>query len=191
MAGEGLARRAAPLRRPQGRRLQGASPPQSRRQFGRIDILVNNAGVAGGAPVEELTEEVWDANLDINLKGTFLMCQAVIPTMKRQRSGRILNAASFAAIIPSSAAPPMRRARPASIASPACWPANSAPWNVTVNCYSPGMIPTEMNRFAERRPSGKEPLLDTLTLRRWGDPRTSPTSSASSPPTSRATSPAP
>src|SRR6185437_14599597 len=41
-------------------------------QFGRIDILVNNAGVAGGAPVEELAEEVWDLNQDINLKGVFL-----------------------------------------------------------------------------------------------------------------------
>ena len=68
--------------------------------YGRIDILVNNAGVAGGARVEDLSEETWDLNMDINLKGTFLMCQAVIPVMKRQRSGRILNAASFAAIIP-------------------------------------------------------------------------------------------
>ena len=65
--------------------------------FGRIDILVNNAGVAGGARVEQLSEEAWDLNMDVNLKGTFLMCQAVIPVMKRQRSGRILNAASFAA----------------------------------------------------------------------------------------------
>jgi len=70
-------------------------------QFGRIDILVNNAGVAGGARVETLSEETWDANHDINLKGTFLMCQAVIPAMKKQNAGRIMNASSFAAIIPS------------------------------------------------------------------------------------------
>ena len=67
---------------------------------GRIDILVNNAGVAPGAPVEELSEETWDLNLDVNLKGTFLMCRAVAPVMKRQRGGRIINAASFAAILP-------------------------------------------------------------------------------------------
>lgn len=69
--------------------------------YGHIDILVNNAGVAGGAPVDILSEEVWDLNLDINLKGTFLMCKAVAPVMKQQRSGRIMNAASFAAIVPS------------------------------------------------------------------------------------------
>jgi NADP-dependent 3-hydroxy acid dehydrogenase YdfG len=68
--------------------------------FGRVDILVNNAGVAGGAPVAELSEETWDLNQDVNLKGTFLMCRAVIPVMKRQRWGRIINASSFAAIIP-------------------------------------------------------------------------------------------
>jgi 3-oxoacyl-[acyl-carrier protein] reductase len=67
---------------------------------GRIDILVNNAGVAPGGPVEELSEEVWDLNQDVNLKGTFLMCRAVAPIMKRQRAGRIINAASFAAIVP-------------------------------------------------------------------------------------------
>jgi 3-oxoacyl-[acyl-carrier protein] reductase len=42
------------------------------------------------------------------------------------------------------------------------------PWNVTVNCYAPGMIPTEMNRFAEAPAAHQQRLLDTLTLRRWG-----------------------
>ena len=68
--------------------------------YGRIDILVNNAGVASGGPIEALSEEIWDLNQDVNLKGTFLTCRAVIPIMKRQRAGRILNAASFAAIVP-------------------------------------------------------------------------------------------
>jgi 3-oxoacyl-[acyl-carrier protein] reductase len=84
--------------------------------YGRIDILVNNAGVASGAKVEDLAEEVWDNNFDTNIKGVMLMCQAVIPTMKRQKSGRIINAASFAAIIPSIGGAAYAASSPASSA---------------------------------------------------------------------------
>ena len=94
--------------------------------YGRIDILVNNAGVARGGLVEVLDEQVWDLNQEVNLKGTFLMCQAVIPVMKRQESGRIINAASFAAIIPTiggAAYPPPPK--PRSPRSPECWQVSS------------------------------------------------------------------
>jgi 3-oxoacyl-[acyl-carrier protein] reductase len=138
--------------------------------FGRIDILVNNAGVAGGARVEALSEEAWDLNLDINLKGTFLMCQAVIPTMMRQRSGRILNAASFAAIIPSIGGAAYAASKAGVEGFTRVLAGELGAYGVTVNCYAPGMIPTEMNHFAERNPVEQERLLDTLTLRRWGEP---------------------
>ncbi|WP_421761310.1 SDR family NAD(P)-dependent oxidoreductase [Devosia sp.] len=141
------------------------------RAFGRIDILVNNAGVAGGARVEELSEEVWDLNMDINLKGTFLMCQAVIPTMKRQQSGRILNASSFAAIIPSIGGAAYAASKSGVEAFTRVLAGELGPFDITVNCYAPGMIPTGMNRFAERNDVDKGRLLDTLTLRRWGSPK--------------------
>ena len=70
-------------------------------KYGQIDILVNNAGVALSGAVHALPEADWSSNIDTNLTGIFLMCKAVAPVMKRQRSGRILNAASFAAIVPS------------------------------------------------------------------------------------------
>src|SRR5258708_22322621 len=73
--------------------------------FGRIDILVNNAGVLSPGYVEECSEEAWDLSQDVNLKGVFLMCKAVAPIMKRQGGGRIINAASFAARIPSAGSP--------------------------------------------------------------------------------------
>ena len=64
------------------------------RDFGRIDILVNNAGVASGTSVEALPEEVWDDNVDTNLKGVMLMSQAVL-AMKRA-PGPHISASSFA-----------------------------------------------------------------------------------------------
>lgn len=136
--------------------------------FGRIDILVNNAGVASGGPVETLDEEVWDLNFDVNLKGTMLMCQAVIPVMKRQKSGRIINASSFAAIVPSIGGAAYAASKAGVESFTRVLAGELGPFEITVNAYAPGMIPTLMNRFADRSPEDKERLLDTLTLRRWG-----------------------
>lgn len=139
-------------------------------QYGRVDILVNDAGVASGDRVTELAEEVWDDNFDTNAKGTFLMCQAVAPIMKRQKSGRILNAASYAAITPSIGGAAYAGSKYAVVGLTRVLAGELGPYDVTVNCYSPGMVPTLMNRFAEAPEERKQQLLDTLTLRRWGTP---------------------
>jgi NAD(P)-dependent dehydrogenase (short-subunit alcohol dehydrogenase family) len=69
------------------------------KQFGSVDILVNNAGIEGRpCLLRDLPEEQWDRVLGVNLKGVFLCCQAVIPQMAKQGSGRIVNIASTAAI---------------------------------------------------------------------------------------------
>ncbi|TVY07578.1 SDR family NAD(P)-dependent oxidoreductase [Paenibacillus cremeus] len=137
-------------------------------RHGRIDILVNNAGVLGGGMVDTLPEQVWDLNMDVNLKGTFLMCKAVMPIMKKQRSGRIINAASFAAIVPSIGSAAYASSKAGVEQFTRVLAGELGPWNVTVNCYAPGMIPTDMNHFAEQPPERQQRLLDTLTLRRWG-----------------------
>ncbi len=64
-------------------------------EFGRIDILVNNAGIARPAPVVDMSDEAWDLVIDVNLKGTFYCCRAALPTMIKQKSGRIINISSF------------------------------------------------------------------------------------------------
>jgi 3-oxoacyl-[acyl-carrier protein] reductase len=136
--------------------------------FGRIDILVNNAGVSSGGPVEQLPEEQWDLNMDVNLKGTFLMSKAVIPYMKEQGWGRILNAASFAAIIPRIDTAAYAASKAGVEQFTRVLAGELGPWGITVNCYAPGMIPTGMNGFDTLPESRKKLLLDTLTIRRWG-----------------------
>lgn len=138
-------------------------------EFGRIDILVNNAGVAGGGPIDELPEEIWDANLEINLKGMFLMSQAVVPQMKKQNSGRIINSSSFAAIVPSFGSAAYAASKGGVYGLTRVLAGELGPYNVTANCFAPGMIPTEMNHFADADPDRKEALLNTLSLRKWGD----------------------
>jgi len=64
--------------------------------WGGVDILVNNAGICPVTPAEEISEAEWDRVLAVNLKGAFLFCQAVMPVMRRQRAGKIVNMSSSA-----------------------------------------------------------------------------------------------
>lgn len=134
---------------------------------GRIDVLVNNAGVNVEGAVESLDYARWRSCFEVNVGGVFLLSQAVIPTMKRQRSGRILNAASFAAIVPSVGSAAYAASKSAVVQFTRVLAGELGPWDVTVNAYAPGMIPTSMNGFAEMPQEKQDRLLDTLSLRRW------------------------
>jgi len=68
--------------------------------FGRVDILVNNAGVSKGSPTEELSLEVWQRVIDVNLTGAFLCSREAFKIMKNQRSGRIISIGSVSAKVP-------------------------------------------------------------------------------------------
>jgi 3-oxoacyl-[acyl-carrier protein] reductase len=137
-------------------------------RYGAVDVLVNNAGVNVEGQVADLDPLQWQRAFDVNVTGTFLMSQAVIPTMKAQRSGRIVNAASFAAIVPSVGSAAYAASKAAVVALTRVLASELGPWDVTVNAYAPGMIPTAMNGFADLPEPAQARLLDTLSLRRWG-----------------------
>jgi len=140
------------------------------RRYGRVDVLVNNAGINVEGRLEELGDEAWTRCFDVNVGGVFRMCREVSPIMKRQRGGRIINAASFAAIIPSVASSAYAASKAAVVQLTRVLAGELGPWNVTVNAYAPGMVPTSMNGFAELDGGAQAKLLDTLTLRRWETP---------------------
>jgi 3-oxoacyl-[acyl-carrier protein] reductase len=139
-------------------------------RFGTVDVLINNAGVAPGGTVAQMDLAQWDETYAVNVRGLMLCCRAVVPHMQKQKSGRILNASSFAAIIPSYAFAAYASSKAAVVSFTRVLAAELGPWNITVNAYAPGMVPTQMNKFAEAPPERQKALLDTLTIRRWESP---------------------
>jgi len=136
-------------------------------RHGTIDVLVNNAGINVDGPVAELQWADWQRCMDVNLGGVFLMSQAVAPVMQRAGRGRIINAASFAAIIPSVGSAAYAASKAAVVSFTRVLASELGPWGITVNAYAPGMVPTAMNGFATRPREEQDVLLDTLSLRRW------------------------
>ena len=138
-------------------------------QFGRLDVLINNAGINAEGPLESFEPALWDQVFAVNVRGVLNTCQAVIPLMKRQRSGRIINAASFAAIIPSVEAAAYGASKAAVVQMTRVLASELGPWGITVNAYAPGMIPTAMNGFAALDEQAASTKLDQLSVRRWGE----------------------
>lgn len=113
-------------------------------QLGQIDVMVNNAGIAGLGAAHELTEEAWDAMLDINLKGVWLGCKAVLPHMIKRQSGNIISYASVAGVKGLPYAVHYSCAKWGVIALTKTLAQELAPYKIRVNCIGPGTCDTGM-----------------------------------------------
>ncbi len=74
----------------------GRAVSETLERFGRIDVLVNNAGISRHRPIEELTLDMFESVMRVNVTGTFICCRAVAPVMKKQGGGKIVNMSSLA-----------------------------------------------------------------------------------------------
>jgi 3-oxoacyl-[acyl-carrier protein] reductase len=113
--------------------------------FGRIDVLVNNAGIWKRGAIGKMTEKQWDETLDVNLKGTFLLCNAVVPIMKKQKRGKIINVASTAGQRGEPFYSHYAASKGGMIAFTKAIAAELAPNGIIVNCVSPGWVDTDMS----------------------------------------------
>jgi SDR family mycofactocin-dependent oxidoreductase len=113
--------------------------------FGRIDILFNNAGICAYGLAHELTEEAWDAMLDINLKGSWLVARRVIPVMIAQRAGVILNNSSVAGLRGMGRLSHYAASKWGLTGLTKSWAIELAPHGIRVNSIHPTGVNTPMN----------------------------------------------
>jgi NAD(P)-dependent dehydrogenase (short-subunit alcohol dehydrogenase family) len=148
------------------------------KQFGRIDILVNAVGGStiirrSGATVDELTLDEWKKLIDFNLDGTFLFTHAVVPVMKRQRGGKIVNLASIAGrgrSASSSAA--YAAAKGGIIAFTKKLSYELGPYGININAIAPSTTLTERIRphWERRSQEDQARAIDATPLRRVAEP---------------------
>jgi NAD(P)-dependent dehydrogenase (short-subunit alcohol dehydrogenase family) len=139
-------------------------------RFDRIDILVNNAGVRDVYGVEDLPLDRWRRTLDINLTAPFLLSQGVVPYMRRQGQGRIVNIASVAAELAFKNRSAYNASKAGVVALTKSLALELAADGICCNAIAPGIIETSLNRHY----FDEEPLRSTIVANtpagRWGQP---------------------
>ncbi|MGW6779308.1 SDR family NAD(P)-dependent oxidoreductase [Brucella pseudogrignonensis] len=138
--------------------------------FGRIDAVVNNAGILIASDVEHLKEEHWDSVLDVNAKGTFLVVQAVLPFMKKQNYGRIVNIASIGGKHGAPEQAHYSASKAAVMGFTRVLAQEVGTFGITANCICPGIILTDMGRVNLDDIAVREAWQEKTAMRRIGDP---------------------
>jgi NAD(P)-dependent dehydrogenase (short-subunit alcohol dehydrogenase family) len=150
-----------------------AAVAQAREQLERIDVVVNAAGVAGGGPAHLMAAEEWDRVVDVNLKGTFLVCKHALPAMMEQGSGSIINIASVEGLEGSEGASPYNASKAGVILLTRNLAMDYARKGVRANCVCPGFIHTPLLQQVFEIPGMDEMakrIADAHQLGRFGTP---------------------
>ena len=135
------------------------------KQFGKVDILVNNAGVLKLAALVDMTDEVRDRMIDVNIKGTFIVTKAVLPSMLKRKYGRIVNLSSVTGPLVADIGETAYAATKAAIwGFTRALAFEVAKEGITVNAICPGMIDTDMvrNMAVETNPDDPQSVLKDL-----------------------------
>lgn len=138
--------------------------------LGAVDILINNAGINIRKPAPQLTEEDWDAVVDISLKGSFLCSQIFLPGMMERGWGRIVMMGSLLSFAGIGGRTPYAAAKSGLLGLSRTLALECAAQGVTVNCLCPGPFETPMNRVLMNDPPAYQAFLEKIPAGRWGQP---------------------
>ncbi len=138
------------------------------KEFGKIDILVNNAGITRDRLLVRMTEEDWDAVLNVNLKGCFNTIRSVSRVMAKQRSGKIINVSSVVGLIGNFGQANYAASKAGLIGLTKSVAKELASRSINVNCIAPGFVETEMT--AKLNDEQRMALLNLVPLKRGSKP---------------------
>ena len=143
---------------------------QAHSAFGRIDALVNNAGTNYRGFIEETSEEDWDRMMNVNARGSFLASREIVPIMKRQRSGSIVNISSIAGLVGLKERVAYTASKGAILAMTRALAIDLALEGIRVNCICPGSTATAQAIRVVRNDADRVELAQRQALGRLGEP---------------------
>ncbi|MDK7758411.1 SDR family oxidoreductase [Providencia rettgeri] len=137
--------------------------------YGRLDIVVNSAGIVALAPAENLRESDWDLTMNVNLKGTFLVCQAAGNVMINNGKGKVINMASQAGVIALDQHAAYCASKAAIIGLTQVLALEWSPKGIQTNAISPTIVMTELGKKAWEGEKGDE-MKEKIPARRFAEP---------------------
>lgn len=140
------------------------------KRFGKVHILMNNAGTAIRKNVIDFSMEEWRALTDTNITGIFLMCKYVVPLMKGEGYGRIINLTSIMAHVSSTGRGVYSATKHAVAGLTKALALELVDDKITCVAISPGFIATDLTAPLRADPAKNQALMDQTPMRRWGQP---------------------
>ena len=139
--------------------------------FGKIDILLNNAGIAVWGTNDDTSEEIWDSVMDVNAKGVFLGTKHVIPEMKKNGSGSIINVSSISGIIGQPAIQPVYNASKGAVRIfTKSTAVQYGKYGIRANSIHPGGVDTNMIAHLTEDDERQQRIKEIVPLQRIADP---------------------
>jgi NAD(P)-dependent dehydrogenase (short-subunit alcohol dehydrogenase family) len=137
--------------------------------YGEVDILINNAGGNTPQPIDQITDEVWDHFVELNLSSCMALTRGLVPQMKDRKWGRVIHISSIFAFTSFPERSVYSATKSALLGLTRASALDLGPFGITVNCSAPGPFLTELTlrNFTEE---ARQKFAERTALGRWGDP---------------------